>query len=149
MMYRMAYDGEWEPALRFFATQVDKKTALRDAIYQEATIKTVMLAYMSLSNYFIIWPEFEAGKGFSDLYLMPRLGLYPDMQYAYLIELKFVKKDDQTTSIDKLLEDAETQLRKYAADERVQQSIGHTQLRLLGAVYRGWEPVALKEFFHQ
>lgn len=146
LMHGMAYDGDWEPALNFFATQVEKKTALRDAIYQETTIKTIMLAYMSLSNYFIIWPEFEAGKGFSDLYLMPRLALYPDMEYAYLIELKFIKKDDQTTSADKLLDEAEEQLRRYASDERVQQSTGHTRLRLLGAVYRGWEPVALKEF---
>lgn len=146
LMYHMAYDGEWEPALRFFAEQVDKKSALRDAIYQETAIKTVMLAYMSLSNYFIIWPEFEAGKGFSDLYLMPRLGLYPDMQYAYLIELKFIKKDDTTTSVDRLLSDAETQLRRYASDERVQQSVGTTRLRLLAAVYRGWYPEALKEF---
>lgn len=148
LMYQMAYDGDWEPALRFFARQIDQKTALRDAIYQESTIKTLMLAYMSIANYFIIWPEFEAGKGFSDLYLMPRLGLYPDMQYAYLIELKFIRKDDTTTSPEKLLNEAESQLRKYASDERVQQSTGHTQLRLIGAIYQGWQPVALREFTH-
>lgn len=145
-MYTMAYDGEWESTLRFFAEQIDRKTVLRDAIYQEATIKTLMLAYMSMTDYFIIWPEFEAGKGFSDLYLMPRLGRYPDMQYAYLIELKYIKQDDTTTSVETLLAKAEEQLRRYAADEKVQQSVGNTQLRLLAAVYRGWEPVALKEF---
>lgn len=145
-MYAMAYDGEWESTLRFFAEQIDRKTVLRDAIYQEATIKTLMLAYMSMTDYFIIWPEFEAGKGFSDLYLMPRLGLYPDMQYAYLIELKYIKQNDTTTSVETLLTKAEEQLRRYAADEKIQQSVGSTQLRLLAAVYRGWEPVALKEF---
>ena len=45
-MRRMAYFGEWEAALGFFADQVDKKAVLRDAIYQESTIKTLMVAYM-------------------------------------------------------------------------------------------------------
>ena len=145
-MRRMAYFGEWEAALGFFADQVDKKAVLRDAIYQESTIKTLMLAYMGLTDYFIIWPEFEAGRGFSDLYLMPNLANYPDMQYSYLIELKFLKRDDTTTKVESLMQEAETQLHKYASDERVKSSTGNTRLRLLAAVYRGWQPVAMQEF---
>lgn len=145
-MRRMAYFGEWEAALAFFAEQVDKKAVLRDAIYQETTIKTLMVAYMGLTDYFIIWPEFEAGRGFSDLYLMPNLANYPDMQYSYLIELKFLKRDDTTTKVESLIEEAETQLRKYASDEKVLASTGNTRLRLLAAVYRGWQPEALREF---
>ena len=145
-MRRMAYFGEWEAALGFFADQVDKKAVLRDAIYQESTIKTLMLAYMGLTDYFIIWPEFEAGRGFSDLYLMPNLANYPDMQYSYLIELKFLKRDDTTTKVESLMQEAETQLHKYASDEKVKSSTGNTRLRLLAAVYRGWQPVAMQEF---
>ena len=145
-MRRMAYFGEWEAALAFFAEQVDKKAVLRDAIYQETTIKTLMVAYMGLTDYFIIWPEFEAGRGFSDLYLMPNLANYPDMKYSYLIELKFLKRDDTTTKVDSLIEEAETQLRKYASDEKVLASSGNTRLRLLAAVYKGWQPVAMREF---
>ena len=145
-MRRMAYFGEWEAALGFFADQVDKKAVLRDAIYQESAIKTLMLAYMGLTDYFIIWPEFEAGRGFSDLYLMPNLANYPDMQYSYLIELKFLKRDDTTTKAESLMQEAETQLHKYASDEKVKSSTGNTRLRLLAAVYRGWQPVAMQEF---
>ena len=145
-MRRMAYFGEWEAALGFFADQVDKKAVLRDAIYQESTIKTLMLAYMGLTDYFIIWPEFEAGRGFSDLYLMPNLANYPDMQYSYLIELKFLKRDDTTTKAESLMQEAETQLHKYASDEKVKSSTGNTRLRLLAAVYRGWQPEAMLEF---
>ena len=145
-MRRMAYFGEWEAALGFFADQVDKKAVLRDAIYQESTIKTLMLAYMGLTDYFIIWPEFEAGRGFSDLYLMPNLANYPDMQYSYLIELKFLKRDDTTTKVESLMQEAEAQLHKYASDERVKSSTGNTCLRLLAAVYRGWQPEAMCEF---
>ena len=145
-MRRMAYFGEWEAALGFFADQVDKKAVLRDAIYQESTIKTLMLAYMGLTDYFIIWPEFEAGRGFSDLYLMPNLANYPDMQYSYLIELKFLKRDDTTTKVESLMQEAETQLHKYASDEKVKSSTGNTRLRLLAAVYRGWQPEAMQEF---
>ena len=145
-MRRMAYFGEWEAALAFFAEQVDKKAVLRDAIYQETTIKTLMVAYMGLTDYFIIWPEFEAGRGFSDLYLMPNLPNYPDMKYSYLIELKFLKRDDTTTKVESLIEEAEAQLRKYASDEKVLASTGNTRLRLLAAVYKGWQPVAMREF---
>lgn len=145
-MRHMAYFGEWEAALGFFADQVDKKAVLRDAIYQETTIKTLMVAYMGLTDYFIIWPEFEAGRVFSDLYLMPNLANYPDMQYSYLIELKFLKRDDTTTKVETLLQDAEKQLRQYASDEKVKSSTGNTRLRLLGAVYRGWMPEAMREF---
>lgn len=145
-MRHMAYFGEWEAALSFFADQIDKKAVLRDTIYQETTIKTLMVAYMGLTDYFIIWPEFEAGRGFSDLYLMPNLANYPDMQYSYLIELKFLKRDDTTTRVESLLQDAEKQLRRYASDEKVKSSTGHTRLRLLAAVYRGWQPEALQEF---
>ncbi|WP_347394684.1 AAA family ATPase, partial [Parabacteroides leei] len=145
-MRRMAYFGEWEAALAFFAEQVDKKAVLRDAIYQETTIKTLMVAYMGLTDYFIIWPEFEAGRGFSDLYLMPNLANYPDMKYSYLIELKFLKRDDTTTKVESLIEEAEAQLRKYASDEKVLASTGNTRLRLLAAVYKGWQPVAMREF---
>ena len=145
-MRRMAYFGEWEAALEFFAKQVDKKAVLRDAIYQETTIKTLMVAYMGLTDYFIIWPEFEAGRGFSDLYLMPNLANYPDMQYSYLIELKFLKRDDTTTKVESLIQEAETQLRRYASDEKVLASTGNPRLRLLAAVYRGWQPEALREF---
>lgn len=145
-MRHMAYFGEWEAALGFFADQVDKKAVLRDAIYQETTIKTLMVAYMGLTDYFIIWPKFEAGRGFSDLYLMPNLANYPDMQYSYLIELKFLKRDDTTTKVESLLQDAEKQLRRYASDEKVKSSAGNTRLRLLAAVYRGWQPEAMREF---
>lgn len=145
-MRRMGYFGEWEAALEFFANQVDKKAVLRDVIYQESTIKTLMVAYMGLTDYFIIWPEFEAGRGFSDLYLMPNLANYPDMQYSYLIELKYLKQDDSTTDVETLLQKAEMQLQRYASDEKVLSSIGNTRLRLLAAVYKGWQPVAMREF---
>lgn len=145
-MRRMAYFGEWESALDFFATQIDNKAVLRDLIYQESTIKTLMVAYMGLTDFFIIWPEFEAGRGFSDLYLMPNLSNYPDMQYSYLVELKYLKRDDTTTDVEALLQKAEAQLRRYASDEKVVSSTGRTRLRLLAAVYRGWQPVAMREF---
>ena len=68
------------------------------------------------------------------------------MQYSYLVELKFLKRDDTTTDVEALLQEAENQLRRYAADEKILSSIGNTRLRLLAAVYRGWQPEAMREF---
>ncbi|WP_288208217.1 PD-(D/E)XK nuclease domain-containing protein [uncultured Parabacteroides sp.] len=77
---------------------------------------------------------------------MPNLANYPDMQYSYLIELKYLKHDDHTMNVEKLLEEAKSQLLRYVSDEKVISSTSHTRLRLLAVVYKGWQPVAMREF---
>lgn len=41
----------------------------------------------------------------------------PDMAYSYCIEVKYAKRDASDAEIKKLLSDAKTQLKQYAASE--------------------------------
>lgn len=52
-----------------------------------------MVAYMELVDYFTVWSEFEVGKGFSDIYLMPRLDRYLDKHESNELHIRFVGID--------------------------------------------------------
>lgn len=52
----MAYDGVWEPAFRYFASELERQSAIREFIEGEAHIKGFLLAYLGLTRAFIIFP---------------------------------------------------------------------------------------------
>ena len=67
----MAYDGDWEPVFRFLASEIEKQTFIRDYLTGEKVIQTFLLAYLNVSEYFIVRSEEKMGKGFADLYMEP------------------------------------------------------------------------------
>ena len=69
----------------------------------------------------------------------------PDIRYAYLMEVKYLKRDEPESRITALKEEARKQLLKYASDEIVMQTIGGAQLKLITIVFRGWEIVGMEE----
>ena len=63
--------------------------------------------------------EREAGGGFYDLALAPRLDRWPDIAHAALIEMKYVKAGDSAPTPEQLADikaKAIDQLDKYSAD---------------------------------
>ena len=120
LMSGMAYDGDWRPVFEYFAEEVRNQTSIRDYIEGEKAIQTLHLVYMNLTNYFVIFPEQEMNKGFSDLWLSPNFLNHPEMQ-------------------------AREQLKLYAGDAKHEKAKGHTTLRRIAVVYRAWEMAALEE----
>ena len=58
--------------------------------------------------------------GFVDFYLEPFRGKYADVQYSYLIELKYLTRSAFTDEkLKEALQKSESQLHQYAADARV------------------------------
>jgi hypothetical protein len=109
-------------------------------------VQGFLLAWLNLSPYFTVWSEQEQGGGFVDLYLAPFYFRYPDMRHAYLIELKYLKRgEDSPKQRETALEDGRQQLRRYAHDVRVQQALGEAQLHPLVLLYSGWELVWREE----
>ena len=105
-------------------------------------IHVFLLAYLNLSPYFSVWSEQEQGGGFVDLYLAPFYVRYKDMRHAYLIELKYLSRsDDSPARRQRAIEEAEAQLRQYREDARVQQHLGPALLHPLILAYSGWELV--------
>ena len=135
----MALHGEWEPVFRYFAAELERQSAVREFIEGEAHVKGFLLAYLGLTRGYTILPEHESSKGYADFYMMPDLQRQPDIAYSYLVEVKYARRDAIPTELSALKAQAAGQLRRYAADEKVQKSKGHTTLRLLTLLFRGWE----------
>ena len=145
LMSGMAYDGDWRPVFEYFAEEVRNQTSIRDYIEGEKAIQTLHLVYMNLTNYFVIFPEQEMNKGFSDLWMSPNFLNHPEMQYCYVVEFKYLKHEATDAEVAAKLEEAREQLKLYAGDVKHEQAKGHTTLRRIAVVYRAWEMAALEE----
>ncbi|BCU07688.1 PD-(D/E)XK nuclease domain-containing protein [Allochromatium tepidum] len=115
---------------------------MRDYLQGEKMIRGFLLARLNLTPYFRGWSEQEQGGGFVDLYLAPFYFRYPDMRHAYLIELKYVKRSEDTPKRrTELMEAARSQLRRYAGDVRVREHLEPAHPHALVRLYSGWELV--------
>jgi len=154
MAHKMAYSGDWRPFFSYFSEQIYKQTSVRDFIDGEKTVQMFHLVYLNSANYFIVHSEAEMGKGFVDLWLQPNFIVRPNMKHCYLVELKYVKRDQEievknptSALVQKLNTEATEQLQRYAADPRILSAKGNTTLHLLRVIYCGWEMVECEEVF--
>jgi hypothetical protein len=142
----MAYRGEWAPFLDQLSAQIGEQASVRDYLQGEKMIQGFLLAWLNLTPYFTVWSEQEQGGGFVDLYLAPFYFRYPDMRHAYLIELKYLKRgEDSPERREAALAEGHQQLRRYADDVRIRQTLGNAQLHPLVLLYSGWELVRREE----
>ena len=136
-----ALQGDLE-IFKYLAGKIKESTGIRDYIYNEQTVKSMYLAYLSLTPYYIIKSENELNKGFCDILLKP---FNPYVKYVGLVEFKYIKRGEKKPSEDKintLVLDAKEQLDKYQHDELVQNHITKgLQLQKVIIVFWGWEMV--------
>lgn len=75
----------------------------------------------------------------------------PDIEYTYLLEVKYAKKDDPKTKIDALRQEAIAQLTQYAADPlklgTLPTSKAPKKLKLIYVIFRTWELEEMDEIF--
>lgn len=139
LVMEMAYDGKWESVFRFFARELERQSAIREFIDGEAHVKGFLLAYLGLTQGYVLFPEHESSKGYADFYMMPDLLHQPDIAYSYIVEVKYAKRDASEGEIASLKKEAAEQLVRYAADEKVLRTKGGTKLELITLVFKGWE----------
>lgn len=144
LMEDMAYRGNWKSVFTYIGSELEKQSRIRQFMDGEAHVKTFLLAYLGLTNYYQLMPEYELGKGYADFYFRPNPRLI-DLEYAYLLEVKYLKRDEPDSRIATLKADAHEQLLKYASDEIVTNTIGNAKLKLITVVFRGWEIVEMVE----
>lgn len=87
-------------------------------------MKGFLLAYLGLTRTYIIYPEYEANKGYADFYMMPDLIHQPEIGFSYIVEVKYARRDASETEIEALRAEAAIQLRRYAADPEVHATKG-------------------------
>ena len=140
----MAYDGAWQPALDFLRDALAEQTGIRDYMDGEKVVHGFVAAHLSLSQYFLLHSEYELNKGYADLYLEPFVAQYSDMQFGYVLELKYLKRSaslNESVVADKVQE-AVLQLRSYLADPSLPRRYPSVRHIGLAVVFHGWEMVA-------
>ena len=106
LVMEMAYDGKWESVFRFFARELERQSAIREFIDGEAHVKGFLLAYLGLTQGYVLFPEHESSKGYADFYMMPDLLHQPDIAYSYIVEVKYAKRDASEEDIASLKKEA-------------------------------------------
>ena len=89
--------------------------------------------------------ELDNQEGYADIFLLPLLEIYKDMQHSYIIELKYAKSGDSAERVEELRQKGIAQARRYADTEVVRRHVGSTQLHRLVVVFRGVEMVVCEE----
>ncbi len=138
---KFALKGELN-IFEYIAIQIKENTGIRDYIYSEQTVKSMYLAYLSLTPYYIIKSEEELNKGFADILLKP---LNPYVEYVGLVEFKYIKRGENPPSskaINILVKKAQEQLADYEQDELVTTFTNKgLKLQKVVIVFYGWEMV--------
>ena len=142
----MAYVNEWENCIDLMADQIKDCMSVRDLIDKEKAIQVLFIALFHFGTPYIIKSEREANFGYIDIALSPDLLHYPDMQDAYLIELKYLQKTEPYNDKirDELIVKATTQLEKYANDKNINKEWqlkpdGNINLTKLIVIFQGEE----------
>jgi len=142
LLKEFALNGSLE-VFKYLAQEIKRNTGLRDYIQNEQTIKAMFLAYLSLTQYFVVKSELELNKGFADITLKP---LNPYVEYFALTEFKFYhKKNEKKDTIKTLVSEAKEQLDKYEKDELVQNFIkdGKKLVKVV-LIFRDYELVGVQ-----
>ena len=125
---------------KYLAQKIKENTGIRDYIYNEQTIKSMYLAYLSLTPYYVIKSEEELNKGFADILLKP---FNPYVKYVGLLEFKYLKrgkKKPTKSQIKQAIQAASTQLEHYQEDELVTQYTDQGLiLQKVILIFWGWE----------
>ena len=118
-MADFAENGDWRQPLGIACDVVTQYLKVRDLVEGERVVQTAMCALMrSAHGPYLVDHEIEAGGGFADIVWAPDLGRYPEIAYAAIIELKYLKEDEKSSpvALAKLKAEARKQLDRYAAD---------------------------------
>ena len=115
-----SYDGKWEKFIGILSGIVKENFAVRDGVEGEKVVQSTLVALLTAAKGpYLVSHEREAGGGFYDLALAPRLDRWPDIAHAALIEMKYVKAGDPAPTQEQLADikaKAIDQLDKYSAD---------------------------------
>lgn len=115
---QMAYEGRIKPYIEYIGNHVIKQLSNRDLIqFDEKYLKVILFAYLIGSRAYRPISERETENGYMDIFLEkdPRI---PDIQYEWIIELKYLKKSE-TAELEKTKIEGMRQLKRYAESREI------------------------------
>jgi len=143
-LWDFALEGSLD-VFKYLAEEIKKTSSIHDYISKEDHIKALYVAYISLSQFYIIKTEQELRKGFADLAILP---FNPLVNYGALIEFKYIKRSEKLTNkkIEKLFDEAKEQLDEYYQDELVQYYVKEwKKIKKIITIWYWWELVKIEE----
>ena len=159
LLENMAYDGDWRPFFEYMSVTLKRFASQRDLQKGEAFVHGFTLSQTCMSSFYLPISELDAGVkprlpldgqvavgGYADIYLQPMLGIYPDIEHSYVLELKYLSSKATDAEVSAARETAIDQLTRYAHSVAVERTIGHTQLHRLILVWRGMDLAVAEEF---
>ena len=154
-MLNMAKFGDWHPYFDFIAETLQRYSSNRDKQKGEYYVHGFTLAMTCLQNFYLPISEQDAGAkgrrgqevsgGYADIYMQPRLEVYPDLEHSYLLELKYLPSSATDFEVQQAREKAIAQLTRYAQGLNIAGTIGHTKLHRLILLWRGMELAVSEE----
>ena len=148
LMENMAIDGDWQPFFQLMATTLKRFAAQRDLQKGEAFVHGFTLSQTCLTDLYLPVSELDAGVrdlsgrgsgGYADIYLQPMLGIYPDIEHSYVLELKYLPSKATDAEVAAAREKAVEQITRYAESVGVERTAGHTKVHRLILVWRGMD----------
>ena len=150
----MAYDGDWKPFFEYITETLKRFAAQRDLQKGEAFVHGFTLSQTCMTNLYLPVSELDAGVrdlsgrgsgGYADIYLQPMLGIYPDIEHSYVLELKYLPSKATDAELTSARETAIGQITRYAESVNVERTAGHTQVHRLVLIWRGMDLAVAEE----
>ena len=141
----MALNGNWRPYFQAIAEAIMNYSSQRDKIKGEYYVHGFTFAMTLQNPLYLPVSENDTAAGYSDVYLQPRLGNYPELQHSYIVEFKYVKSSEPDSEVEAKRAAAIEQINNYARSPQVRETIGHTTLHKIVQVYKGFELKVLEE----
>ena len=141
----MAFRGVWQDFFQYIADSIRTYSSQRDKQKGEYYVHGFTLAMTAQNPFYRPVSELDNQEGYADIFLLPLLDIYKDMQHSYIVELKYAKSGDSAERVEELRQKGIAQANRYADTEVVRRHVGPTQLHKLVVVFRGVEMAVCEE----
>ncbi len=154
LMADMALDGEWRPFFEHISATLKRFASQRDKQKGEAFVHGFTLSQTCMTKLYLPVSELDAGVrdrsgkgsgGYADIYLQPMLGIYPDIEHSYVLELKYLPSKATDAELAAAREKAINQILRYADSVNVDRTAGLTQVHRLVLIWRGMDLAVAEE----
>ena len=156
LMENMAIDGDWKPFFEYITDTLKRFASQRDLQKGEAFVHGFTLSQTCLTSLYLPVSELDAGVrdysgrgsgGYADIYLQPMLGIYPDIEHSFVLELKYLPSKATDAELAAARETAIGQITRYAESVNVERTSGHTKVHRLVLIWRGMDLAVAEELF--
>lgn len=148
LFFDMVFNGNWEPVIKKIGEIYYELSSVRDSRGGEFNQHGFFKAMLGMCDVTVLCPELELNYGYSDFVMLPLLNHTPTAKHAYIFELKYVLEDASEKEEVKQYEEAENQIKQYAASKRLQRFIKGCTLHGITILFRGHKmesPISILE----